>query len=143
MPSHRPRCIPVTSGHATRMGMRQKVVNSHLSLFSKDVRFYAEAEPLLTRSLAIIETALGPEHPEFAMSLNNLALLYDDQGRYAEAEPLYKRDLAIQEKALGPEHPNVATSFEHYAVLLRATGRTAEADKMEARAKEIRVKRAE
>ena len=55
------------------------------------------------------EKALGPEHPDVANSLNNLAALYQAQGRYAEAEPLYKRALAISEKALGPEHPDVAT----------------------------------
>ena len=44
--------------------------------------------------------ALGPDHPDAAHSLINLAALYDSQGRYAEAEPLYKRSLAISEKAL-------------------------------------------
>ena len=37
---------------------------------------YAEAEPLHKRALAIGEKALGPEHPEVATWLNNLALLY-------------------------------------------------------------------
>ncbi len=62
-----------------------------------------DAEPLYKRSLAILEKALGPEHPNVAMSLNNLALLYEAQGRYGDAEPLYKRSLAISEKVLGPE----------------------------------------
>ena len=57
---------------------------------------------LIARAIAIGETALGPEHPDLAVWLNNLALLYQTQGRYAEAEPLHKRSLAIQEKALGP-----------------------------------------
>ncbi len=55
---------------------------------------YAEAKPLYLRSLAIREKALGPEHPDVAESLNNLAGLYDNQGRYAEAEPLHERPLA-------------------------------------------------
>ncbi len=62
-----------------------------------------DAEPLYKRFLAILEKALGPEHPNVAMSLNNLALLYEAQGRYGDAEPLYKRSLAISEKVLGPE----------------------------------------
>ena len=37
---------------------------------------YAKAEPLYQRSLAIREKALGPEHPDVANSLNNLAELY-------------------------------------------------------------------
>ena len=34
---------------------------------------YAEAEPLHRRALAMREKALGPEHPDVAQSLNNLA----------------------------------------------------------------------
>ena len=37
---------------------------------------YAEAEPLNLRALAIWEEALGPDHPDVAQSLNNLAELY-------------------------------------------------------------------
>jgi tetratricopeptide (TPR) repeat protein len=62
---------------------------------------------------AIDEKALGPDHPDVAIDLNNLALLYDNQGRYADAEPLYKRALAISEKALGPEHPTTKTIREN------------------------------
>ncbi len=78
---------------------------------------YSEAEPLYQRSVAILEKALGPEHPDVAASLNNLAGLYKVQGHYAEAEPLYKRSLAINEKALGPEHPDVAASLNNLAEL--------------------------
>ena len=47
-----------------------------------------------------MEKALGPEHPDVTLSLNNLALLHRDQGNYAEAAPLYRRSLAIWEKVL-------------------------------------------
>src|SRR5271166_3060763 len=40
----------------------------------------SDAEPLLKRSLAIYEKALGPDHPYVAGSLNNLAGLYQNQG---------------------------------------------------------------
>jgi tetratricopeptide (TPR) repeat protein len=79
----------------------------------------AEAKPLLHRSLALREKALGPDHPDVAPGLNNLAALYYAQGQYAKAEPLYQRSLAIYEKALGPDHPDVAKSLENYAALLR------------------------
>ena len=104
---------------------------------------YAQAEPLLQRSLAIAEKALGPEHPNVATSLNNLALLYYTQGKYAQAEPLYRRALAIAEKALGSEHPNVATTLENHADLLQKTNRDAEAANLEARAQAIRAKHAQ
>jgi len=47
----------------------------------------------------IMEKTLGPEHPNVATCLNNLALLYKTQGRYAQAELLINRSLAIREKA--------------------------------------------
>jgi tetratricopeptide (TPR) repeat protein len=62
---------------------------------------FAEAVPLAQQVLAIREKAFGPDHPDVATALNNLAVLYENQGRYADAEPLYKRVLAIREKALG------------------------------------------
>ena len=54
---------------------------------------YTEAEKQYAAALIEAE-GVGPEHPGVALSLNNLAALYDVQGRYAEAEPLYKRSLA-------------------------------------------------
>jgi hypothetical protein len=40
-----------------------------------------------------MEKALGPEHPDVAAGLNNLAEFYRLQGQYAQAEPLVKRAL--------------------------------------------------
>ena len=88
---------------------------------------YAEAEPLIKRSLAIREKVLGPDHPDVARSLNNLADLYERQGRYADAEPLYQRAVTIRQSALGADHPDLATSLNNLASLYQAEGRTAEA----------------
>ncbi len=60
------------------------------------------------RALAIDEKSFGPEHPNVAIGLNNLAQLLQATNRLAEAEPLMRRALAIDEKSFGPEHPNVA-----------------------------------
>ena len=48
-----------------------------------------------------MEKALGPDHPDVAQSLNNLADLYSAQGRHADAEPLYKRALALTPEQRG------------------------------------------
>ena len=88
--------------------------------------------------MAIREKTLGPDHPDVAQSLNNLALLYDTQGQYTQAEPLYKRALAIVERALGPDHPHVATSLENIAALYRKTDREKAAEALEKRAAIIR-----
>ncbi|MFB2882394.1 tetratricopeptide repeat protein [Floridanema aerugineum] len=89
---------------------------------------YAEAIPLAQRSLAIREKALGSEHPDVALSLNNLAALYEQMGNYAQAEPLYQRSLAILEKVLGSEHPDVAGSLNNLGLLYRRMGNYAQAE---------------
>jgi tetratricopeptide (TPR) repeat protein len=60
---------------------------------------YAEATSVAQEALRVAEATFGPEHPDVATSLNNLAMLYQDQGKYAEAESLYQRALRIWEKA--------------------------------------------
>ena len=75
---------------------------------------YAEAEPLYRHALAIRERALGPDHPDTAASLNDLAYLLRMQDRYAEAEPLYHRALAISERRWGrttPTRPPASTTW--------------------------------
>jgi len=94
----------------------------------------------LPGSELIIQKALGPDHPQVATSLNNLAALYNVQGRYFESEPLFKRALAIRAKVLGPDHPQVATSLENYAALLLNMNRKAEATGLQALSEAIRVK---
>jgi len=101
---------------------------------------YGEAIPLAQRALAIREQALGPEHPDVATSLNNLAYLYKTLGDYPKAEPLYQRALAIQEKALGPEHPDVALSLNNLAEFYRALGDYANAMPLLQRALAIKEK---
>ena len=56
---------------------------------------YSDAIPLAQRVLAIREKSLGPDDPDVARALYNLAVLYDEQGRPTDAEPLYKRSVAI------------------------------------------------
>eukprot|EP00741_Cyanophora_paradoxa_P013228 tig00000178_g12777.t1 len=77
--------------------------------------------------MAAWEAALGPSHPNAAVTANNLAALYGALGRRDEAEALYKRALAIQEAALGPAHPDTAQSLHNLGVLLLERGRAEEA----------------
>ena len=88
---------------------------------------YAKAEPLFQEALRIRQKVLGPEHPDTAQSLNNLAELYQDMGEYAKAEPLYQEALRIRQKVLGPEHPDTAISLNNLALLEFDLGRIDEA----------------
>ena len=92
---------------------------------------------MFQRALTIREQQLGPEHPDTATSLNNLALLYDTQGKYEQAEPLYQRALAIREAALGYEHPATATSLYNLAELYRNQGKYEQAKPLFQRALDL------
>jgi tetratricopeptide (TPR) repeat protein len=87
----------------------------------------------MRRALAIKEASYGPEHPNVATSLNNLAQLLQTTNRLAEAEPLMRRVVEIFEISYGPEHPNVATSLNNLALLLEATNRLSEAEPLSRR----------
>ena len=57
---------------------------------------YAKAEPLDQEALRIRRKVLGPEHPDTAMILNNLALLEFDLGRIDEATALARQESAAE-----------------------------------------------
>ncbi len=103
---------------------------NQLGLFYDSRAEWSLAEPMYRRALAIDEQSYGPDHPEVATDLNNLAELLRATNRLAEAEPMYRRALSIDEQSYGPDHPNVATDLNNLAGLLRATNRLAEAEPM-------------
>ncbi len=92
------------------------------------------AADLYRQALAIREREEGPEHPDVAATLNNLAAVYGAQGSYAEAQPLLERALAIREKTLGAEHVLTAQSLNNLALLYAAEGRADAAEPLYRRA---------
>jgi CHAT domain-containing protein/Tfp pilus assembly protein PilF len=101
---------------------------------------YDEALRVTERGLEIREKVLGPDHPDVAASLNNVALLYFSQGDYPKAEPVYQRALAIREKALSPDHPDVAAMLHNLANLYFTQGDYAKAEPAFKKALVIREK---
>ena len=113
----------------------------HASSFytSKGVRLhllarFGEAEFYFREALRIDEQFYGPDHPDVATHLNNLAALLKITNRQAEAEPLMRRALAIHEQSYGAEHPGVATNLNNLAALLLDTNRLTEAEALMRRA---------
>jgi tetratricopeptide (TPR) repeat protein len=101
---------------------------------------YPEALDLARRALELDEKALGPEHPDIAVSLSNLAGLYKASGAFDKALPLFQRALAIREKALGPDDPATATSLNNLGTLYWAQGAYQKALPLYQRALKIREK---
>ena len=108
-----------------------------LGRFYEAQGLYQQAVPYCERCLTLSEERFGPNHPDVATSLNNLAELYKSQGKYAEAEPLYRRSLSIDEKVYGENHPDVATSLNNLAALYESQGKYAEAEPLYGRSLEI------
>lgn len=96
--------------------------------------WYAQAEPLYRRALALREQYLGPEHPQTAPILHNLAMLQRDTGNVVEAEQFYQRALTIREQHLGPEHLQTANALSYLANLYLAQRRYKEAEPLYRRA---------
>jgi hypothetical protein len=93
--------------------------------------------PLYEEIAKLLEEGLGPERPNTATALNNLADLYRNLGRYQEAESLHVRALKIREKVLSSEHPDTAQSLNNLALLYYQQGRYQEAEPLYQRALEI------
>ncbi len=106
---------------------------NELALFKMERADWRQAEPLMRRALAITEKIYGPDHPNVATALNNLAQLLGDTNRFAEAEPMMRRVLAIDESH-GPDHPDVARALNNLAGLLQDANRLAEAEPLMRRA---------
>ncbi len=81
-----PRCLLIAD---------EAVELDYLALSYREQGRYIEAEQLLKRSLMIRKQALGPEHPDVAMSLENYASQLRDTGRDAKAARLEVRARGI------------------------------------------------
>ena len=109
----------------------QPAYGQHNQLINESVRLYGQgrfvqAIETAERALKSAEEAAGPEHPDVATALNNLAefgqvaaLVSKDQAAYLKAieiaAPLHKRALAIREKALGLRHSLTLASMVNLA----------------------------
>jgi len=135
-----PAAFAQRGGVSGGAGIEWRIFNQEVvELYGKGL--YDRAVVMAKHALEVAEKAVGPDHPDVATSLNNLALLYETQGAYAKAEPLYTRSLAIRKNALGSDHPDVAQSLNNLAGLYRATGREKEAIALERRAAKIQARK--
>ena len=105
-----------------RGGQREGTLLRAIGAVLFDQNDYTEALKHFRRALAIDEGVLGPEHPNVAASLNNIAIVLDRQGDYVGALEHFRQALAIDEEAHGPDHPSVAMSLNNIANVLYKQG---------------------
>ena len=101
-----------------------------IGIFCQGQANYKQAEPWLEQCRRVAENRLGENHLYVAVSLNNLANLYEAQGRYLKAEPLYLRSLDIRESQLGANHLDVAASLNNLANLYELQGHYSKAESL-------------
>lgn len=111
-----------------------------IGLILKNNGKHEQARLLLEQALATRERVYKGDHPDIALSLNNLAQLYVAQSKYAQAEPLLKRSLAMFEKTCGPEHGDVAAGLNSLAALHYLQGQLDQAEPLFRRALALREK---
>jgi tetratricopeptide (TPR) repeat protein len=80
---------------------------------------YNKAEQMNRRILEGRKKALGKEHPDTLISVNNLASVLQDQGKYDDAEAMYRQILEGRKKALGNEHEDTLTTVNNLALVLQ------------------------
>ena len=101
---------------------------------------YTQGVKVAKRALQVAKQNDGPDHPNVALSLSNLAELYEAQKEYAKAEPLYKRSVEILEKAFGQDSPFLVPTLLNMASLYNNIGREHDAHKIMERANKIQAK---
>ena len=74
----------------------------------------AQSEPEL---VILMYDSILHQHPDTAMSYNNIGLVYNSQGDYDQALEYCQKALEIFEKALGAEHPYTKTVKENIELL--------------------------
>jgi len=77
-------------------------------------------EPISSKQFAL-------DHPDFATSYSNLALIQQAQGDLPGARASMERAIAIQSKHFAPDHPTFATSFNNLAHICKDEGNRAAA----------------
>ena len=83
---------------------------------------HVTAERLLRQALALQETSAGPNHPEVANILNNLAIVCELNGKLTDAEACYRRAYVIATSSLPANDPFVTTSRENLEQFCTARG---------------------
>lgn len=109
----------------------QPLVRSRLMMTMGDVYrslgHYEQSRHLSEGSLAIRETELGPDHPEVALVLDDLANNARREGDFEKARALAERSLALREKVFGFDGLPVAVSLSVLGSVLFEDGELEEA----------------
>ena len=101
---------------------------------------YSQAEPLLSRALALEDAAPGPGHPLLVPILDALGSVQRAQGHNGDAQASYLRALTVLEKSAGDGSITLIPHLKLLAGAYAALGRPIDAEQQLLRAMAIREK---
>ena len=103
------------------------ILNDNLAVLMMHQGRFDEAERYHKRAMALLEQALGRNHPSVGTAAANLGTTMNEAGRSIEAEPLLRRALDIKNAQKPFDAVATAVIEDNLAGLLRATDRHTEA----------------
>ncbi|RUM44313.1 MAG: hypothetical protein DSY46_05935, partial [Hydrogenimonas sp.] len=83
---------------------------------------YDKALEHLNRALQIRLATLGKNHPDTAVSYNNIGLVWDSKGEYNKALEFDNQALQIYLATLGKNHPSTASSYNNIGAVWNNKG---------------------
>jgi tetratricopeptide (TPR) repeat protein len=104
------------------------------SLVSKSSSFFV----INSSALDVRRRTVGEKHPNYAITLSNLGVLYSDIGDYHKAESHYLQALEIWRITVGENHRDYAQSLNILAELYRNQREYLKAEPLYVQALEIR-----
>lgn len=107
--------LPQEDGRYIPTLNNQALVYQHLGQLDR-------AEQIFRQIKEADSTAIGTDHPDFAVTLSNLGMVYADEGKYAEAERVLLRALEIQRKSNEAKTISYARKLNNLAKIYRMSG---------------------
>lgn len=83
---------------------------------------FKEALPLGEKSLEILKSVYGEQHPNTAAVMNSVGVFYHGVGNLPKAIELYERSQAIRETIFGADHPESVVGMANIAKLYLERG---------------------
>jgi serine/threonine protein kinase len=116
--------------------LQTKMMDTMGSVY-RNLGLYSRSQALLSRSLDIKRSVLGPRNPETLFTANRLASTLADAGNLVEAEKLLRATVDDQRRILGPKNQATLGSMNNLATVLDEQGHYADAEKLQRQILEI------
>jgi tetratricopeptide (TPR) repeat protein len=89
---------------------------------------YQLAASIYNHAISIRKELFGDLHEDLALTINNLAVVYQKAGYSRKSEELFRKALEMRRKLLEPTNPDLAHSMTNLAIVILRLGMTSEAE---------------